>query len=57
MQIDHLCEDWHCVMPLHLDVCTNLENNRRYRATRALWTVRDDLGRYAGRKELPNGVR
>ena len=56
-QIDHLCENWRCVNPFHLDQCTNLENNKRYRATRASWTLRDSLGRFAGRKEAPNGVR
>jgi hypothetical protein len=54
-QIDHICEDWRCMnWTKCLEAVTNLENNRRYRATRASWTARDDYGRFAGKVVMPS---
>lgn len=53
-QIDHKCEDWRCVnWERCLEAVTNLENNRRYRATRAKWTIRDSAGKFAGKEVMP----
>lgn len=52
MEIDHTCEDWRCVNWRHLEPVTRLENNRRYRDTRASWTIRDHEGKIRGRKEV-----
>ena len=58
LEIDHLCEDWHCVNPVHLQLVTNMENNRRYAKTRSEWVIRDGKGRFAGGnpKILPGEV-
>jgi hypothetical protein len=53
-QIDHKCEDWRCVnWKRCLEAVTNLENNQRYRATRAKWTIRDNAGKFAGKEVMP----
>lgn len=52
MQIDHTCEDWRCVNWSHLEPVTPLENQRRYRKTRARWVQRDHEGKFRGRKEV-----
>lgn len=52
LELDHFeCEDWRCVMPLHLEPVTPYENQQRYEATRASWTLRDSQGKFAGRRE------
>lgn len=51
LQLDHwYCENWRCVHPEHLEPVTNLENNERYSFKRKEWTIRDELGRFAGRR-------
>lgn len=50
LELDHLCNNWRCVRPSHLEPVTPEENNRRYAPIRAEWTVRDSKGRFAGRR-------
>jgi len=50
LELDHKCNNWRCVRPSHLEPVTRAENNRRYAHIRNGWTVRDESGKFAGRK-------
>lgn len=51
LEIDHTCENWRCVRPSHLEAVTRKVNNERYAGTRRSWTLRDSMGRFAGRRD------